>query len=67
MNKTNEIYSDEEIGENHYSPSNETPLRTNAFELDDDAKIDAISVHFKEIMNILVLDLNDDSLKGTPK
>lgn len=67
MNRTTEVYNDEEIGENHFSTSNETPLRTNAFELDDDAKIAAIAIHFKEIMNILGLDLEDDSLKGTPK
>lgn len=67
MNKTNGINTEEEIGENHFSTSNETPIRNNAFELDDDAKIEGIAKHFKEIMNILGLDLQDDSLKGTPK
>lgn len=67
MNKTNDIEIAEEIGENHFSASNKTPLRENAFELEDDVKIEAIAKHFKEIMNVLGLDLEDDSLKGTPR
>jgi len=43
-----------------------TPLREDAFEMDDNLKIELISKHFKEIMHILGLDLTDDSLKGTP-
>lgn len=46
--------------------SMDTPLRADAFELDDDLKIELIEKHFKEIMLILGLDLNDDSLNGTP-
>lgn len=56
----------EEVGENHSSFSLETPLRADAFELDDNLKIELIEKHFKEIMLILGLDLKDDSLKGTP-
>lgn len=56
----------DETGENHSSFSLETPLRADAFELDDELKIELIEKHFKEIMLILGLDLNDDSLKGTP-
>lgn len=56
----------EELGENHSSASNETPIREDAFDLDDDLKIELIQKHFKEIMEILGLDLTDDSLKGTP-
>lgn len=55
------------IGENHIATSIDTPLRKDAFELDDDTKIEKIAIHFKEIMNILGLDLTDDSLQGTPK
>ncbi|MEO6135586.1 MAG: GTP cyclohydrolase I FolE [Ginsengibacter sp.] len=44
-----------------------TPLRRDAFLLNDNEKIEKIASHFKSIMNILGLDLNDDSLKGTPK
>ncbi len=46
--------------------SMETPLREDAFELDDELKIELIEKHFKEIMQILGLDLSDDSLSGTP-
>ncbi|WP_338792535.1 GTP cyclohydrolase I FolE [Bernardetia sp. MNP-M8] len=55
------------IGENHIATSIETPLRKDAFELDDATKIEKIADHFKEIMDILGLDLTDDSLQGTPK
>ncbi len=56
----------EVIGDDHVGTSSETPLRPDAFEKDDDLKIELIEKHFKEIMHILGLDLNDDSLKGTP-
>jgi GTP cyclohydrolase I len=45
----------------------ETPLRADAFELDDEVKIERIEKHFREIMTILGLDLTDDSLNGTPR
>lgn len=57
----------EEIGDEHAAASFDTPLREDAFELSDDLKIDLIETHFREIMNILGLDLTDDSLKGTPR
>ena len=54
------------ISDDHNTSGSKTPLRYNAFELDDHTKIEMISSHFKEIMEILGLDLNDDSLKDTP-
>ncbi|WP_209330681.1 GTP cyclohydrolase I FolE [Lunatimonas salinarum] len=57
----------EELGESHAATSHETPLREDAFEMDDELKMELIEKHFKEIMHILGLDLTDDSLKGTPK
>jgi GTP cyclohydrolase I len=57
----------EEIGDEHIGTSVETPLREDAFDLDDDLKIELIQKHFKEIMQILGLDLTDDSLRGTPE
>lgn len=57
----------EEMGEAHAATSLETPLREDAFDLDDNLKVELIEEHFREIMNILGLDLTDDSLKGTPK
>ncbi|GAB4399874.1 MAG: GTP cyclohydrolase I FolE [Microscillaceae bacterium] len=57
----------EEIGDAHLSTSANTPLREDAFQLDDDLKIELIEKHFREIMHILGLDLADDSLQGTPR
>ena len=51
----------------HVGSSYETPLRSDAFDLDDASKIAKIEDHFKSIMDILGLDLEDDSLKGTPR
>lgn len=56
----------EELGDGHHSVSLETPMRLDAFELDDHTKIELIEKHFHEIMLILGLDMTDDSLKGTP-
>ena len=57
----------DEAADDHHSASLETPLRPDAFALSDDEKIDQIEPHFKSIMQILGLDLTDDSLKGTPR
>lgn len=56
----------DEIGENHLSANPDTPIRDDAFELDDDTKIEMIETRFREIMHILGLDLLDESLRGTP-
>jgi GTP cyclohydrolase I len=56
----------DEMGDQHAFSSYDTPLREDAFEIDDELKIELIEKHFKEIMNILGLDLSDDSLQGTP-
>lgn len=42
-------------------------VSTNKYFLNDDEKIKSIANHFKGIMQTLGLDLNDDSLKGTPE
>jgi GTP cyclohydrolase I len=57
---------DDEVGEEHIGTSYDTPLRPDAFDLEDEEKIKIISRHFREIMHTLGLDLTDDSLKGTP-
>lgn len=57
----------DEFGEEHIGSSMETPLREDAFDLDDETKMELIQKHFREIMLIMGLDLNDDSLKGTPQ
>ncbi|MFY0687087.1 MAG: GTP cyclohydrolase I FolE [Cyclobacteriaceae bacterium] len=50
----------------HVGGAEETPLRADAFEKDDELKIELIEKHFREIMQILGMDLEDDSLSGTP-
>ena len=57
----------DDIDDDHIGSSIETPLRPDAFDLEDEVKIERIEKHFREIMNILGLDLTDDSLKGTPR
>lgn len=56
----------EEMGNQHVSSSEDTPLREDAFVLNDEEKISRIKENVREIMLTLGLDLDDDSLKGTP-
>jgi len=51
----------------HYNSAFDTPLRPDAFELDDETKMELIAKHFTGIMEVLGMDLEDDSLKDTPK
>jgi len=57
----------DEMGNDHISTSIDTPMLQDAFKMSDAEKIAAIENHFKQIMEILGLDLKDDSLRGTPK
>ncbi len=61
----NEEYDD--IGDNHLASSEDTPMREDAFVLNDEEKIQKIKGNVKEILQTLGLDLEDDSLKGTPQ
>ena len=54
------------IGDNHELFSLETPLRDDAFVKSNDEKIKNIEKHFTKIVDELGLDLNDDSISGTP-
>jgi GTP cyclohydrolase I len=56
----------EEMGDQHKASSVDTPMRADAFDKTDDEKIAAIEPHFRAIMEILGMDLRDDSLRGTP-
>ena len=56
----------EEMGNDHVSSAENTPLRDDAFVLNDDEKIARIKANVREIMLTLGLDLDDDSLNGTP-
>ena len=54
------------IGDNHELFSLETPLRDDAFVKSNNEKIKNIEKHFTKIVDELGLDLNDDSISGTP-
>ncbi|WP_282080907.1 GTP cyclohydrolase I FolE [Aquimarina algiphila] len=60
-------FSIDEIGDDHISTGIETPMKENAFELSNNEKKERITHLFAEIMDVMGLDLSDDSLKGTPK
>lgn len=60
-------FSTSEIGDDHLFTGLETPMKPDAFKFSDDEKKERIAVLFEEIMDVLGLDLKDDSLKGTPK
>jgi GTP cyclohydrolase I len=51
----------------HLSASRQTPLKADAFVLSEEEKIEKIQEHVAAILDILGMDLTDDSLKGTPK
>lgn len=62
--KINEMI--DEIGDNHISTSAQNPIRDDAFSLSDEEKIKSIEKDFTNILHTLGMDLNDDSLSGTP-
>lgn len=64
---TDELNHLENIGDNHIGTSSNTPMRDDAFVLNDSEKIEIIRDDVKHIMETLGLDLNDDSLSGTPQ
>ncbi|MCT4630779.1 GTP cyclohydrolase I FolE [Winogradskyella sp.] len=56
----------EDIGNDHLYTSLDTPMKPNAFDMSDNEKKERLSILFTEILDVLGLDLTDDSLKGTP-
>lgn len=60
-------FSADEIGDDHLFTGLETPMKADAFEISNEEKKEQIAFHFSKIMDVLGLDLTDDSLKGTPK
>ncbi len=59
-------FSEDEIGDDHIYTGLETPMRADAFEMTDEEKKEKIAGLFGQIMDVMGLDLTDDSLKGTP-
>ena len=60
-------FSITDIGDDHLYTGLETPMKKDAFKLSDEEKKERIAILFEEIMDVMGLDLNDDSLQGTPK
>jgi len=60
-------FSTEDIGDDHLFTGLKTPMKADAFKISDDEKKQRIAILFEEIMDVMGLDLTDDSLKGTPK
>lgn len=56
----------DEVGDDHLYTGLETPMKEDAFVLSDEEKKKKISGLFREIMDVMGLDLTDDSLRGTP-
>ena len=69
--KTNEKplngFTIDDIGDDHLYTGLKTPLKKDAFKLSDTKKKERIAILFEEIMDVMGLDLTDDSLKGTPQ
>ncbi len=76
INGNNALKSDEDhfsayrelmvIGDQQPELNAVTPLRSDAFTMSNDEKKQKIAYHFREIMETLGMDLQDDSLSGTP-
>lgn len=62
----NSVLTDERLNNCIQSAVAKNPLRDDAFDVVDSAKIEMISEKFKDIIEILGLDLLDDSIKDTP-
>ncbi|MDB9960610.1 GTP cyclohydrolase I FolE [Oceanihabitans sp.] len=60
-------FSVDDIGDDHLFTGLKTPMKSDAFKLTDTEKKERIAILFEEIMDVMGLDLTDDSLKGTPK
>lgn len=60
-------HSFDEIGDDHLYTGIETPMKSDGFEISDEQKKEKIAKLFAQIMDVMGLDLNDDSLQGTPQ
>mgnify|MGYP003630980206 CR=1 FL=1 len=60
-------FTHEDIGDDHLYTGLETPMKPDALKLSDTEKKQRIALLFQEIMDVMGLDLTDDSLKGTPE
>jgi GTP cyclohydrolase I len=63
---TNKEDFQDEIGDNHIATAANNPVRKDAFDLPDEQKIELIKKDVESILRTLGMDLDDDSIKGTP-
>jgi GTP cyclohydrolase I len=56
-----------EVGDDHLYTGLKTPMKPTAFLISDQEKKEKIAKLFGKIMDVMGLDLTDDSLKGTPE
>ena len=63
---TNNQDFQDEIGDNHIATAANNPVRKDAFDLPDEQKIELIKKDVESILRTLGMDLDDDSIKGTP-
>lgn len=59
-------FSIEDMGDDHLYTGLQTPMKKDAFKLSDKEKKQRIALLFEEIMEVMGMDINDDSLQGTP-
>ncbi|MFZ4435085.1 MAG: GTP cyclohydrolase I FolE [Flavobacterium psychrophilum] len=64
MNSNEEL--EDQIGNDHIGNVAQNPLRSDAFVLSDQEKIDSIKKNIEQILQTIGMDLTDDSIKGTP-
>jgi GTP cyclohydrolase I len=60
------VYKKEKVVTSKKNKLIEHPLKIDAFDISDEEKMARIEENFKEIMDVMGLDLTDDSLNGTP-
>jgi GTP cyclohydrolase I len=57
---------EDQIGNDHIGNVAQNPIRSDAFVLSDQEKIDSIKKNVEQILETIGMDLTDDSIKGTP-
>ena len=57
----------DEMGDDHVGSSAKTPLRADAFDISNEEKRNRIEASVRDILDTLGMDLEDDSIKGTPR
>lgn len=67
MKLENQLNDIDLLGEDHIGTSAQTPLRADAFDKSNEEKMSIIETDVRHILGTLGMDLNDDSLQGTPK